>query len=54
MTTLHSLLDSYRQPDSNFEGKNNHPSPTHELFDSIMKDDKSIGRFKEFFSIFKS
>ncbi|OIR19963.1 chromosome segregation protein [mine drainage metagenome] len=37
-----------------YDGKNNHPSPTHELFDSLMKDDKAVGRFKEFFSIFKS
>ncbi|MGB2580654.1 MAG: hypothetical protein WBC83_03080, partial [Minisyncoccia bacterium] len=37
-----------------YEGKNNHPSPTHELFDSLMKDDKALGRFKEFFSIFKT
>jgi len=37
-----------------YEGKNNHPSPTHELFDNLMKDDKALGRFKEFFSIFKS
>lgn len=36
-----------------YDGKNNHPSPTHELFDSLMKDDKTVGRFKEFFSIFK-
>ena len=36
-----------------YEGKNNHPSPTHELFDNLMKDDKVLGRFKEFFSIFK-
>lgn len=37
-----------------YEGKNNHSSPTHELFDHIMKDDKTLGKFKEFFSIFKS
>lgn len=37
-----------------YEGKNNHSSPTHELFDNLMKDDKALGRFKEFFSIFKS
>jgi hypothetical protein len=37
-----------------YEGKNNHSSPTHELFDNLMKDDKAFGRFKEFFSIFKS
>jgi hypothetical protein len=37
-----------------YDGKNNHPSPTHELFDSLMKDDKAVGRFKEFFSLFKS
>ena len=37
-----------------YDGKNNHPSPTHELFDNLMKDDKAVGRFKEFFSIFKS
>lgn len=36
-----------------YEGKNNHPSPTHELFDNLMKDDKALDRFKEFFSIFK-
>lgn len=37
-----------------YNGHGNHPSPTHELFDNIMKDDKTLGRFKEFFSIFKS
>lgn len=37
-----------------YSGHNNHPSPTHELLDNIMKDDKSLSRFKEFFSIFKS
>ena len=36
-----------------YDGKNNHPSPTHELFDSIMKDDKSFGKLKEFLSLFK-
>lgn len=37
-----------------YDGHDNHPSPTHELIDNIMKDDKTLGRFKEFFSIFKS
>lgn len=36
-----------------YEGKNNHSSPAHELIEIIMKDDKTIGRFKEFFSILK-
>ena len=36
-----------------YDGKNNHPSPTHELFDSIMKDDKSFGKLKKFLSLFK-
>ena len=37
-----------------YNGHDNHPSPTHELIDNIMKDEKMLGRFKEFFSIFKS
>lgn len=33
-----------------YDGKNNHPSPTHELFDALMKDDKLASRLREFFS----
>lgn len=36
-----------------YDGHSNHPSPTHELFDNIMKDEKMLSKFKEFFSIFK-
>lgn len=36
------------------DGDGNHPSPTHQLIDTIMKDEKSVARFKDFFSMFKS
>lgn len=36
-----------------YDGKNNHSSPAHELFDGIMKDDKVLSRLKEFSAIFK-
>lgn len=37
-----------------YSGHDNHPSPTHELIDNIMKDEKSVSKFKEFWSIFKT
>ena len=36
-----------------YNGHDNHPSPTHELFDSIIKDDKLFGKLKEFLSLIK-